>query len=155
MISPEMLRRYPFFCCLEESQNQALAMLADEIELKSGTTLFEEGQTAEALYFLLEGGIDLYYKAEDKYRPQNSKEFLVGSINPGEVFGISALIEPYIYSATARVSQDGRAIKIEAAGLRALCNQDCKMGYTLMLQIAKAAMERLAYTRVQLAAAWA
>lgn len=155
MISPELLRRYPFFCCLEESQIQELAMLAEEVELKSGMAVFEEGQNADALYFLLEGSVDLYYKSEEKYRPQNKKEFLVGTINPGEVFAISALIEPYIYSATARVSRDGKAIKIEANGLRALCNQDCKMGYTLMQQIAKAAMERLAYTRVQLAAAWA
>ena len=30
------------------------------------------------------------------------KEFYAGSINPGEVFGISALIEPYTNNATAK-----------------------------------------------------
>jgi CRP-like cAMP-binding protein len=155
MISPELLRRYPFFGPLNEKQRKAIAMVADEIQMKEKQVVFEECQAADALYLLIEGDIDLTYKSEEKFHPKKTKVFSVGEINPQEVFAISALIEPYEYNATATVTKDGRAIKIDAKALRELSEQDVQLGYILMHQIAKTAMERLAYTRVQLAAAWA
>jgi len=155
MISPELLRRYPFFGPLNEKQRKAIAMVADEIQMKEKQVVFEECQAADALYLLIEGDIDLTYKSEEKFHPKKTKVFSVGEINPQEVFAISALIEPYEYNATATVTKDGRAIKIDAKALRELIEQDIQLGYILMHQIAKTAMERLAYTRVQLAAAWA
>jgi len=165
MISPELLRRYPFFGPLNEKQRKAIAMVADEIQMKEKQVVFEECQAADALYLLIEGDIDLTlliegdidltYKSEEKFHPKKTKVFSVGEINPQEVFAISALIEPYEYNATATVTKDGRAIKIDAKALRELIEQDVQLGYILMHQIAKTAMERLAYTRVQLAAAWA
>ena len=155
MISPELLRRYPFFGPLNENQRKAIAMVADEIQMKVKQVIFEECQAADALYLLIEGDIDLTYKSEEEFYPKKTKVFSVGEINPQEVFAISALIEPYEYNATATVTKDGRAIKIDAKALRELIEQDIQLGYILMHQIAKTAMERLAYTRVQLAAAWA
>ncbi len=155
MISPELLRRYPFFGPLNEKQRKAIAMVADEIQMKVKQVIFEECQAADALYLLIEGDIDLTYKSEEEFYPKKTKVFSVGEINPQEVFAISALIEPYEYNATATVTKDGRAIKIDAKALRELIEQDIQLGYILMHQIAKTAMERLAYTRVQLAAAWA
>lgn len=155
MISPELLRRYPFFGLLNENQLYAIAMISDEVAVEAGETLFEECKPAEALYLLVEGGVDLYYKSEEEYHPKTRKEFLVGEINPGEIFSLSAMIEPYVLSASARASKASNLIRIDAAELRKLCQEDPQMGYVVMQQIAKALMERLVYTRVQLAAAWA
>jgi CRP-like cAMP-binding protein len=154
MISPELLRRYPFFGNLNDTQLKAVAMVAEEVSFEKGITLFEECQEADSLYLLLEGDVDLYYRSEDKLNPQTRKDFIVGDINPGEIFAISALIEPYQYSATAKTAQKCHAIKIDAAELRKLFEQDYEMGYHMMVKITQAAMERLAYARVQLAAAW-
>jgi CRP-like cAMP-binding protein len=154
MISPELLRRYPSFGLFNETQLKAIAMIAEEDSAPAGTVLFEERQPATHLYLLLEGGVDLSYRSEEEYHPKTRKEFAVGEINPGELFSISALIEPYVLNATARLSQDSKFVKIEAASLRELMEQDCSMGYLAMKQITKALMERLIYTRVQLAACW-
>lgn len=149
MISPEVLRRYPFFCCLNDEQQRAIAMITEEMEVEAGKELFLEGQPVEALYLLMDGSIDLYYAASGDPKDQ----LLVGEINPGEPFAISAMIEPYTFTATARVSKPSRILKINAKALRALCEVDCKMGYLLMKQIAAIAVERLHFARVQLAAA--
>ncbi|MCX7840317.1 MAG: Crp/Fnr family transcriptional regulator [Anaerolineae bacterium] len=149
MISPEVLRRYPFFCCLNDEQQRAIAMITEEMEVEAGKELFVEGQPVEALYLLMDGSIDLYYAASGDPKDQ----LLVGEINPGEPFAISAMIEPYTFTATARVSKPSRILKINAKALRALCEVDCKMGYLLMKQIAAIAVERLHFARVQLAAA--
>jgi CRP-like cAMP-binding protein len=155
MISPEILRRYAFFGRLDDAQIKALAMLANEETYTVGHIVFEERAPAEVLYLLIEGSIDLSYKSAEEYHPKTTKIFPVGEVNPEEVFGISAVIEPYTYSATAKVAQRSRVIQFNAAAVRQLANDDCSFGYALMTQIARVTYERLAYTRVQLAAAWA
>ena len=100
---------------------------------------------------MIEGSISLYYIAEEKYHPQGHKEFLVGEINPGEIFAISVLIEPYAYTSTARVDRDSRVLKIQAAALREQLDAHHDLGYKLMRQLARAAMERLGAARVLLA----
>jgi len=155
MISPELLRRYSFFSLLSEQDLFAIAMIAEEVTADTGTTLFEECQPASTLYLLLDGSIDLYYKSEEEYHPKTKKEFLVGEVNPGEIFSISSMLEPYVLNASARTAKPSRFIKIDAVALRQLSQENLQLGYAMMHQIAKALMERLAYTRVQLAAAWA
>ena len=152
MISPELLRRYPFFSFLDAAQQKAIAMIAEEVSCESGATIFEEGRPAEALYLLLEGGVDLSFTPRSENGAPLHEKILVGEINPGEPFGISALIEPHLLTATAHASRTCRLLKIEGAALRALCEVDCRLGYALMRQVAKAALERLHFTRIQLAA---
>jgi CRP-like cAMP-binding protein len=155
MVSPEILRRYPFFGTLSDAQIKAIAMIAEEEAITKGTVICEEGQSAKAFYLLLNGGVSLYYKSEEEFYPKSRKDFLVGEINPGEVFAISVLVEPYKYTATVKAEQDSHVVKFDSAGLNNLINQDPRLYCVLMKEIAKAAMERLAFARVQLAAAWA
>lgn len=153
MISPELLRRYPFFGLLTDAQLKAIAMIAQEVTSPSGTQIFKEGEKANTLYLLLQGSVDLFYTVDTEGYLDFNKEFLVGEINPGDAFGISALMEPYIFTATARADQDLRLIAMDAVALRALLEEDSKMSCVIMYQVAKAYAERLQSTRVQLAAA--
>jgi CRP-like cAMP-binding protein len=153
MVSPELLRRYPYFAKLTDTQLRAIAMIAEETSCDTGSALLQEREPADWFFILIEGGIDLTYKSEETYHPKTSKVFQVGEVNPGEVFGISSLVEPFLYNATATASLRCRVIKFDAKALRALADLDCSLGYNLMQQVAKAVMERLTYTRIQLAAA--
>ncbi len=153
MISPELLRRYPFFGFLDDTQLKAVAMLSEEVESEKDTTVFETEQAADALYLLVEGGIDLNYKVIDHENPRIVKEFFINELNPGDIFGLSALLEPFQYTMTAKVTSFSKMICINAAGLRALSELDAKLQAGLMKAVAKATMERLHDTRVQLAAA--
>jgi CRP-like cAMP-binding protein len=154
MISPEILRRYSFFGLLNNSQLTNLAIAAEEIQLEDGDTVFEQGQPATALYFLRDGCIDLYYTIENADRDGTHKEISVCQINPGEPFGISALIEPHILTSTARSSNHSSIIKIEAEALKELFAGDPRFEIIVLRRVAKAAMDRLHDTRIQLAAAW-
>ena len=153
MISPETLKRYPFFAFMTADQLRDVAMITDEVEFKKGDILFNNDEPADACYLLMDGSIDLHYVVVDEYDPKLRKEFVVGNINPGEVLGISAIIDPYIYTATAVASNDSRLIKTSAVDIRKLCKQDAKLNMGLQTMVAKATMERLHATRVQLAAA--
>jgi CRP-like cAMP-binding protein len=151
MVSPELLRRYPFFANLSDTQLKEIAMLAEEESFAKGDNILQENQPALYLCLLLEGSADLIYAS----RGAQNKEFTIGQVNSGEIFGMSALIMPHQLTATVRSSTPGRLLKIHATKLRELCDNDCSMGYILVSHIAQVAMERLYYTRVQLAAAWA
>lgn len=148
MISLELLRRYPFFAGLDESELKAIAMIAEKVELPAGAILCEEGQVADAFYLLLAGNVELSFDSPLDPHVQ----IQVDDVNPGEILAISALIPPHVLTHTARVSSACAAIRIDAVALRALCEKNCKVGYLLMRQVAGAAMERLHYTRLQLAA---
>ncbi len=128
MISPELLRRYPFFSKLEDHQLRALAMLGQEIEANEGTVIFEEQKEAEWLCLLVEGSIELSFKSEEQFHPKGKKEFAVGDINPGEVFGISAMIEPFRYNATAKTQTDFENYQIRRQSLAQAGRGRCDPG---------------------------
>jgi len=155
MITPELLRRYPFFGTLSDAQLKAMAMIAEEEVYEKGAVICEEGKPANAFYLLIEGGVSLYFKSEEEFHPKSRKDFLVGEIGPGEIFAISVLVEPYIYTATVKAECNSRVVKFNTADINGLIEKDPRLYCVLMREIAKAAMERLSFARVQLAAAWA
>jgi CRP-like cAMP-binding protein len=154
MIHPDRLSHLSFFGQFDEYHRASIAEIAEEEEIAQGITLFEEKQPANALYFLIEGYIDLYQRTFDTYYPTLSKDLLVGAVHPREIFGLSAMVEPYIYKSTARTAQPCRYIRFDGAKLRTLIDEDCRLGYILMREVSMALRDRLMDTRVELAAAW-
>lgn len=153
MISPELLRRFPFFNFMDEAQLKAVAMIAEDLTFEKEELIVEAGKPADRLFFLIEGDVGYYSIVTSEHDPDYRKEYFVAGINPGEIFGISALIEPYIYTANMKAEKVSRVIEIKADALRALCEVDTKLSCGLHKATAKAAMERLHFTRVQLVAA--
>lgn len=153
MISPELLRRYPFFGLLTEAQLKAIAMIAEETSFEGKTIIFKENDRADRMFLLVQGSVDIFFTVNTEGVLDFSKEFLVGEINPGDVFGISALLEPNKYATTAKADQYIRVISIDTVAFRSLLEQDLKMSYVIMHQVAKEYAERLHLTRIQLAAA--
>lgn len=154
MIAPERIHRLAFFGLLDQPHLERIAEIAEEEEVPQGITLFEEKQPANSFYFLIEGYVDLYQRTFDTYYPNLSKDLLVGTVHPREILGLSAIVEPFMYKATARTAQPCRFVKFDGPGLRSLIDDDCKLGYIFMREIANALTERLMDTRVELAAAW-
>jgi CRP-like cAMP-binding protein len=153
MISPEYLKQYRIFSVLNPDQLKHIAELAEEVSHESGDILFYEGDKADALYVLVEGLIELYYSVDVEYHPELHKELKFREIHPGELFSISAMIEPYELTASARAVEPSRMIKIHAAQLLEWCEEDFDLANALMRQVASAAITRLQATREQLGAA--
>jgi CRP-like cAMP-binding protein len=148
MVSPELLRRYPFFGGLTDEELAGIAMIAEEAAYPDNAIIFREGEVATKIYVLTSGTIELLYEIQGVSGVTTS---YVGSIPQGEPFGVSAFVEPYLLSATARSEGPVKVIVIDAAALRAMSEVDCHLGYTVMRQIARALAERLGFARVQLA----
>jgi CRP/FNR family cyclic AMP-dependent transcriptional regulator len=150
MISPELLRRYPFFASLNDDQLKAIAMIAQEKTYLKDTVLIKENTPANKLVLLLEGDVDLIYSGGGEGAVVNA---LVGSIAPGEVYGVSSLIEPFTFISSAKATVPVKVAEVDGVALRALMDGDAKLAFALMRNIAQAVLERLKYTQVELAAA--
>ena len=150
MVSPELLRRYPFFAMLDEQQLEAIAMITQEKNYPKGALLVKENTPASILALLIDGDIDLIYSGGGEGAIMNA---LVGSIASGEPYGVSSLIEPYRYTATAKATLPVKVLELDGLALRAMVEKDPKLGYIMMRNIAIAVLERLRYTQVELAAA--
>lgn len=150
MIALERLQRFPFFAFMEEEQLRAVASIAQELQFNAGDEICKAHTPSDALYFLIQGSLLYYMVVISEYQPDYRKEYFIGVVNPGEIFGISSLIEPHLYTATLRADKSGCLIKIDGAALRALCEEDTNLSLGLMKAVAKTAMNRLEMTRVQL-----
>ena len=150
MITPEILRRYPFFALLNDEQLKALSMISEEKTYPKDALVVKEDTQANKLFLLLEGDVDLVYSGGGEGAISNA---LVGTIAPGEMLGVSSLIEPYTYISSARATMPVKVVEIDGAAVRALIQVDKMMGFVLMQNVAAAVLERLKYTQVELAAA--
>lgn len=145
MISPEILRRYPYFAAAREDSLRELAMLSDEVTRASGTILYREGDKADRLYLLTEGEVDIQYTL-------GSGELrTVDTIVPGELLMWSALVEPYKSTAVVTTRQACKLIALDAVKLRALCGKDPQLANHMLLHLTKLLATRLEGARIQLA----
>jgi len=154
MLSTERLRLYSFFGFLKPEELDAIAMIAEEAAYPKDEVIFRANQPAQVLYLLEKGCVDLYDESYDVlFKPQLRRQYLVGEINPGEVFGISALIEPFKMTASAIASAPCKVIQIDAGKLLALTASFPGLDCVFYQQALQTLLERLRYTRIQLAAA--
>jgi CRP-like cAMP-binding protein len=153
MISPEILRRYPFFSGLDDAGLKAVAMISEEVCFEKGETIYATGQPNTALFMLTEGNVETYLVIDDPNNPAYHKEYYLDDLDLGEVFGISAMVEPKVHTTTARASKAGKLIRIDGNALEDLFDCNCGIGYVLMKEMAATLLYRLQQDRIQLAAA--
>jgi len=151
MQTPDTLRQFAAFGTLTNEYLKAIAAITTELNLKKGAVIFEEGKPAADMFLLVEGKAELFYVVEETHS-NVSKEFGAGEISVGELFGLSALFEPYKYETTAKTARESSILKIDGLELRKLIEKDRELAYLLMKQLVKIMNQKLQNTRAELAA---
>ncbi len=144
MVSPEVLRRFAFFGGLNSAILKELAMLGEEVSIPGDTWIFSEGDEADALYLILSGTIDL------KIPYRGGQECAdVETLVEGDMTGWSSLVSPHVYTMTAYTAAGVSVVKLDAAGVLDLMDQNPVAGYHLMSQLAQSVSQRLTNLRVR------
>lgn len=146
MVSPEILRRYPYFGGAREEVLQQVAAASQERVYEAEDTLFQEGQPAKYACLILEGEVDV---VAEMY---NGQQKVVDTVVAGEMACWSALIPPHQITCTGCAKVDTKCVLLDAHILRGLCEQDNAFGFELMTQLARTLVHRLRGARTQLAA---
>lgn len=148
MLAMEIFHRYKFFSKFSDEQLKAIALISTIQTIPKGSLVVKENSVADKLFLLIKGDIDLIYHGGNEVSVIDA---LVGSIGPGEIFGVSSLIEPFQFISSVRNGTDIEVLAIDALALRALAEIDPKFGYILMRQISSAVLDRLKFTQMELA----
>ena len=146
MMRSEELKRYRYFAGLPQSALDQIAWVSSLRRFEAGERLLEEGAQASHLVIVKSGQVDIIYRIGD------GREVTAESAVGGDIIAWSALLEPFILTASGVGSKEGELIAMDGAKLRELCAADTWLGYQLMTEIARGLRDRLTGLRVQLAA---
>lgn len=159
MVSPELLRRYPFFAGLSHDYISKLAKMSDEIAVDEGHYFFHEDDVLDKFYLTLEGAVaivielpekDVQHKVSEQFlRELKTKDVIVSTVGSGDIFGWSGLIAPYRATAGAKAVTDCRVVAVQIQELRDLFEQDCEFGLVMTLKAAQIIRERLRDLRTE------
>ncbi len=107
-----MLRETPLFSSLDEEAAESLRASMTDTELERGEVLFNEGDSGDRLYVVLDGKIKLGRTSGD------GRENLLAVLGPGQMFGELSLFDPGPRSATATAVTDSRLASLGHAELQ-------------------------------------
>jgi CRP-like cAMP-binding protein len=150
MVSPELLRRYPFFAGLRMDQIVTLAKLADEMWVQPGYYFFHEGEELHHFYLITEGQVDLSIslleigsRAVVPDLVEMSREVPVCTMVPGEVFAWSALVPPHHAVSNACALTECQVVAFDCVELRKQFENDYQFGFLMMEKAAQVIRDRL------------
>lgn len=144
MVSPELIRRFPFFSNFSLDQIVFLAKIAEENAVQRDHYFNHEGEELNTLYLILEGETSLI-----TILPQKDREVTINTLGPGDIFGWSALVPPYTATAGAKAIIPSRVVEFDATELRKTFDEDCQFGYLMMIKIAQLIRDRLNSLRIE------
>lgn len=159
MVSPQILRRYPFFAGLNNGQITSMAEAAVQESVADDHCFFRTGDWLDKLYFVLDGSVDIVISVPAQNGNHGSAGFILGdylaedipvsSVGPGEIFSWSAVIPPHISTAGAIASTPCRVLSFESGELFELFKRDGDLGYLMIERVASVIRQRLRDMHIQ------
>lgn len=142
----ESLRRCHLFEGVSDRELTMVLTFAHEVEADAGAVIFREGQHAHSLYVMQEGSAALEMSVQ---RPDGGVTLptTVAVLAPGDALGWSALVEPYVLTATARALVPTMLVDVDGQALREFLQRYRDLGYTVMRNLAYLIAQRLTCSR--------
>lgn len=145
----DTLQSSELFRGLEAGHLGKVANLCRSRSYRKGETIFKEGDEATEIYILVDGRVVL----EMEVHPVPDRPSIptaVEVVTAGETLGWSALVEPYVYTLSARCMTNCRVLAINGDVLRRVMADDVILGYELMKRLTNIISLRLTHTRLRL-----
>ena len=142
----EQLIGHDLFQLLRPDQLRVISEAAEELTLNVGDTIFRRGDVADHLFILLEGQVALRLPATE------GTSLLIDEVTKGAVFGSCICFQLDTYTLTARCTENSKLLKIEAATLKKLLDDDPALGYTVQTLISRIYFKRYVDTTQKLQA---
>jgi CRP-like cAMP-binding protein len=139
------LESIPWFQELSAEHFEKMAGIAKLIEVDAKQELFREGDPEDYLYVVIQGrvAIEMFVPSRGRVR--------IFTAEPMDVVGWSS-VTPVVRRRTAGAQAvlPSCLVRLDALGLRQLCEDDCGLGFIVMRRMANVVASRLLTTRLQL-----
>jgi len=150
MVNVEVLKEFELFKGLAEDSLPKIAELCHLYTMREGDRIFAEGTRARDIHLCRSGKVDI---AIWMGQPWN-RNIAVHRAERGEVFGWSALVAPYIYTASAECVESGEEMRLKGTELLSLFGNNPDIGYSIMENLSSNISLRLTQTRQRLVSEW-
>ncbi|MFJ8632203.1 cyclic nucleotide-binding domain-containing protein [Streptomyces sp. NPDC093568] len=139
-----MTKAIKLLTALPPPQREHLMSLAREVSFPEDARIFEAGGTADRFWVIRSGAVSLDQRVSSLHR------VTVASLGAGDLLGWSWLFPPYQWDFGAEAFSPVRAYEFDAAAVLRLCEEDPRLGMTLVRHVAEILAHRLEMTRGKL-----
>lgn len=136
-IGPSELRNIGLFGALSDDVLEYLATLLTVETPPAGSTLFREGEDANAMFVVISGEVEVLKKSK------RNTEARVAVLGPGDWFGEMSIVDIQPRSATVRALAPSRLLRVSSADLDALYRHDLRSYAIIILNLARELSRRL------------
>ncbi|MFO1472592.1 MAG: cyclic nucleotide-binding domain-containing protein [Turneriella sp.] len=140
----KLLGEFELFKGLSEQELALIASKAVKAEYEENQEIFHEQSTESDLYILTEGRVQIVGALG------KTDSATIHTILPGKLFGEFAFIDGQPRSATAVAIQKSTVFKIPSQDIYNIFEQDAKMGYITMRNLARILARRIRQTAHEL-----
>lgn len=137
------LRGQAFVEGLPAAAVELLAGCAADQRLRRGEFLFREGEPADRFFLVRHGRVAIEIRTP-------VRAVVLDTIEDGDVVGWSWLVPPRRWTFDAWAVTDTTAVGFDAAGVRAGCEADPRVGHELTLRFVEVMNRRLHSARIRL-----
>ena len=126
-----LLKGHDLFRSLTPNEANQLSSFSSVKKCSANEIIFRYNDVADHVYMLMTGSVHLRLPAS----PQDVS-LVISTMEKGELFGLSPLLDSPRYTATALCSEDTEVLSIEAKPFRELLMGNCMVGFNVMNQVA-------------------
>lgn len=130
------VRRLSIFNSLPDEHAQLLAPLVEPYSCTSGRVIIQQGLTADYLYLIIRGRVEISYK------PYDGNVITVTHVDAGGLFGWSAVVGSRLYTSSAIAIAEMECIRIRGDRLRKVCGDHPEAGREILNCLANAVGSR-------------
>ena len=134
----------PFFKGLSGNLVELLADSILEMHFKPGAWIYQQGESANRFYLILEGKVLIESEVRDR------GVLPIRTLGPGDDLGWAWLFPPYYMHFSACAVEPTRTIFIYGTRLREKCDANHELGYQLMKRVAEVVVRNLNATQQRL-----
>ncbi len=125
----DLLKETALFSGLSDDELGAVVNLCVERSFPAGSIVIRQGDVGDEMFIIQEGQIEIVVVGS---RP----ELRVVVLGKGQILGEMSLLDMGFRSATARTAMAATLQVIKQADFTALCEQDYRIGYAVMRNLA-------------------
>ena len=130
------LELFPLFHGVDAQYLAFLRPLFERVSYGAGTKVVDQGSSAEYLYFIERGVLQISYK------PYDGEPITVTHLEAGGLFGWSAVVGSPEYTSSGVAIEDLDAIRVKGSDLRRLCTEHPEAGKVILDKLADAVSTR-------------
>jgi CRP-like cAMP-binding protein len=136
-MNTDLLNRFALIEGFTEDQINLLHPLIDDVTFEANQRIFDQGDQAKFLYFVMEGKVSI------RFNPEDGPVLSVAELDEGDVFGWSAAMGSECYTSSAVCTEHGIFVQMKGEELKNLCQEHPETGILILNRLAGVIAQRL------------